>query len=72
MKTKSTTEPATDSILREVWRLKDENAATYGYDIDAIAAAARRHQEAHPQLVVRRAATDAEQIADGKPVKTHS
>ena len=42
-----------NDILAEVWRLKEENAAEHGYDIDAIAAAARENQKAHPKRIVR-------------------
>ena len=54
--TTTTTVDAND-ILAEVWKLKEENAAEYGYDIDAIAAAAREHQKAHPKRIVRIGAT---------------
>ncbi len=54
MKASSTNGATSDSILREVWMLKDENAAAHGYDVEAIAEAARRHQQAHGRDVVRR------------------
>jgi len=57
-----TTRPSED-VLAEAWKLKEENAAEYDYDIDAIAAAARKHQESHPHLIVRRSAAGAEQAA---------
>lgn len=49
-------------ILAEVWKIKDENAAEYGYDIQAIAMAARKHQGDHPDRIVRlkTSATDTE------------
>jgi hypothetical protein len=43
-----------DETMLEVWRLKEENAAAHGFDVDAIASAARKHQEAHSHRVVSR------------------
>ena len=57
MKASATNETTSDSILREVWMLMDENAAALGYDIEAIAAAARRHHAVHGRAVIRRPAT---------------
>ena len=58
MKPEAITEPTRDETMQEVWRLKEENAAAYGFDIDAIAAAARKHQDAHPHRVVSRHADE--------------
>ena len=33
-----------DSILREVWRIKDENAAKYGCDVRALGKALQKEQ----------------------------
>ena len=33
-----------DSILREMWRIKDENAAKYGYDVRALGKALQKEQ----------------------------
>jgi hypothetical protein len=33
-----------DSILREIWRIKDENAAKYGYDVRALGKALQEEQ----------------------------
>jgi len=52
MKTDRCPTTAIEDILAEVWKLKDENAAQYGYDIQAIARAAREHQESHPDRIV--------------------
>ena len=43
-----------ESLLEEVRRLKQENAAEYGFSIRAIGEAARRHQAAHPERVISR------------------
>lgn len=68
MRTETRTTAPLDDILADVWRLKDENAAEHGYDIQAIALAARKHQSSHPDRVVQLAspAKDAEpkQAAD--------
>ncbi len=63
MKTETSTTRPSEDVLADVWKLKEENAAEYDYDIDAIAAAARKHQESHPHLIVRRSTTGAEQTA---------
>ena len=61
MKTETYPMPMED-ILADVWRLKDENATEHGYDIQAIAMAARKRQDSHPDRIVRLAspAKDAE------------
>jgi len=43
-----------DSIVHEVRRLKEENAAEYGFNVRAIGMAARRHQQEHPERIVSR------------------
>ena len=55
------TDQKPDSIIREVRRLKEENAAVYGFDIHKIAAAARARQREHPERMVSRIPLDAEQ-----------
>ena len=54
MKTETYSVAPSEDILADVWRLKEENAAEYGFDIEAIARAARKHQDSHPERVVRR------------------
>jgi hypothetical protein len=46
-----------NSILEEVWRIKDQLAAESGYDVDRFFAQLRAWSEAHPHpgLVVRHA-----------------
>jgi len=53
-----------DSIVMEVRRLKEENAAEHGYDARAIGAAARRNQQEHPERIVSREGRDADQEGD--------
>ena len=53
MKPKAT-DVCRDETMQEVWRLKEENAAAYGFDVDAIAAAASEHQRTHPHRIVSR------------------
>lgn len=66
MKPESATGPCCDKTMLEVRRLKEENAAAHGFDIDAIAAAARKHQEAHRHRVVsRHGDQDLNQTDDG-------
>ena len=55
-----------DSIVLEVRQLKEENAAEYGFNARAIGAAARRHQQEHPERIVSREYSDAEDGA-GQP-----
>ena len=64
----TTTEKKTDSIILEVRRLKEENAAEYGFDIRAIAAAAQARQREHPERMVTRIPTDAEQAHGDQPL----
>jgi hypothetical protein len=64
---KTTTRNQQDSIVLEVRRLKEENAAEYGFNARAIGAAARLHQQDHPERIVSREQPVAEQGVDGKP-----
>lgn len=43
-----------ESLVAQVRRLKEENAAEHGYNIRAIGAAARLHQQEHPERIVSR------------------
>lgn len=52
MKTEIEHEP--DSIIRQVRRLKEENAAEHGFDLRRIAASARSRQKLHPERMVSR------------------
>lgn len=44
-----------DEIVREVQRIKEEHAAQYGYDIDAMVRALREMQQKSGRKVVTRA-----------------
>ena len=48
----------TQSVIMEVCRLKEENAAAYGYDIRKIAKAAQKRQFEHPDRMVTRIPID--------------
>jgi len=61
MKIETTMVPRPDETMSEVWKLKEENAAAHDFDMDAIAAAARKNQKAHSHRIVSRHAADAEQ-----------
>lgn len=63
------TEQKPDSIIMEVRRLKEENAAEHGFDLRMIAAAARTRQREHPERMVTRIPPNAEQ-AHGDPPLT--
>ena len=69
---KTTPRTQEDSIVLEVRRLKEDNAAEYGFDARAIGAAARRHQQAHPERIVSREYHTAEQGASGDGEKPPS
>jgi len=58
------TEQRPDSIITEVRRLKEENAAEHGFDLRKIAAAARIRQREHPERVVTRIPPNAEAHGD--------
>ena len=47
-------EQSMDSIIMEVRRLKEENAAEHGFDIRKIAEAARARQREHPERMFTR------------------
>jgi hypothetical protein len=51
---KTEIEHESDSIVRQVRRLKEENAAEHGFDLRRIAAAARSRQKLHPERMVSR------------------
>ncbi len=57
-----------DSIIMEVRRLKEENAAEYGFDLRKIAAAARARQRTHPQRMVSRIPANAELAHGDQPL----
>ena len=64
MTTKTDIEQESDSIIARVRRLKEENAAEYGFDVRAIAAAAQARQREHPERIVTRIPSEAEQDKD--------
>jgi hypothetical protein len=41
-----------DAVVAEVRRIRDEHAARFNYDVEAIAADLRKREEEHPELVV--------------------
>ncbi len=57
----TTIEQSTDSIIMEVRRLKEENAAEHGFDLRKTAEAARARQREHPERMVTRIPLDADQ-----------
>ncbi len=61
-------EQETDSIIQRVRRLKEENAAKHGFDIRAIAAAAQAKQRQHPERMVTRIPTNAEEAHGDQPL----
>ncbi len=50
-------EETKDSIIEDVRRLKEQNAAKHGYDFRKIAEAARANQRQHPERMVTRIPT---------------
>ncbi|MEM9479500.1 MAG: hypothetical protein AAGA58_07595 [Verrucomicrobiota bacterium] len=64
----TTIERPTDSIIAEVRRLKEENAAEHGFDLRKIAAAARARQREHPERMVTRIPPNAEQADGDQPL----
>jgi hypothetical protein len=64
----TTIERKPDSIIMEVRRLKEENAAEHGFDLRKIAAAARTRQREHPQRMVTRIPPNAEQAHGDQPL----
>lgn len=63
----TSTKPREESLVQEVRRLKEENAAEYGFNIRAIGEAARRHQQDHPERIVSRESKKPEEARPGKP-----
>ena len=61
-------EEKTDSIIAQVRRLKEAHAEKHGFDLRAIAAAARANQRKHPERIVTRIPTDAEQAHGDQPL----
>ena len=64
----TTIEQKPDSIITEVRRLKEENAAEHGFDLRKIAAAARIRQREHPHRMVTRIPPHAEQAHGDQPL----
>jgi len=54
----------TESIIMEVRRLKEDNAAEHGFDLRKIAEAARARQREHPERMVTRIPVNAEAHGD--------
>jgi hypothetical protein len=52
-----------DSILREIWRIKDANAAKYGFDVRAIGKALQAEQRRSGRKMVSRPAKGAKVAA---------
>ena len=64
----TTIEQSAESIILEVRRLKEENAAEHGFDLRKIAEAARERQREHPERMVTRIPKDAEQAHRDQPL----
>ena len=64
----TTIEQKPDSIIMEVRRLKEENAAEHGFDLRKIATAARARQSEHPHRMVTRVPPNAEQAHGDQPL----
>lgn len=58
------TDEKTDSIIEQVRRMKEANAAKHKFDVRAIAAAAQVNQRKHPERMVTRIAANAEAHGD--------
>lgn len=54
-----------ESIIEHVRSLKEENAAEYGYSLEAIIASARERQEASGRRIIR--LNKGEQVAGHEP-----
>jgi hypothetical protein len=63
---KTEIEHESDSIVRQVRRLKEENAAEHGFDLRRIAAAARSKQKLHPERMVSRMPVDEKPVPAGQ------
>ncbi len=61
-------EEDTESIIARVRRMKEANAEKHGFDPRAIAAAARANQRKHPERIVSRIPSDAEQAHGDLPL----
>ena len=64
----TTIEQSAESIILEVRRLKEENAAEHGFDLRKVAEAARERQREHPERMVTRIPEDAEQAHEDQPL----
>ena len=64
----TSTEVKPDSIILEIRRLKEENAAEHGFDLRKIAAAARTRERQHPERMVTRIPPNAEQAHGDQPL----
>lgn len=53
----------TDEIIREVWRVKDEFAKQFNYDIEALAAELQKRQKESGRKVVNLEKESADQTA---------
>lgn len=61
-------EQETESIIQQVRRLKEENAAEHGFDVRAIAVAAQKKQRQHPERMVSRIPKNAEKAHREQPL----
>ena len=68
MQTNANNNYTTDSIIREVRCLKEDNAAEYGFDIRMIAAAVQLKQRQHPERIVTRILSDVEKKYGKQPL----
>lgn len=64
----TTIEQNTESIIMEVRRLKEENAAEHGFDLRKIAETARARQREHPERMVTRIPANAEKTHGDQPL----
>ena len=63
----TTIQQSAESIILEVRRLKEENAAEHGYDLRRLAEAARERQREHPERMITRISNDAEKAHRDQP-----
>ena len=61
-------EEDTESIVAQVRRLKEANAEKHGFDLRAIAEAARANQRKHPERIVTRIPTNEDQAHGDQPL----
>ena len=63
-----------ETPIEEIWRIRDELSAEYGYDVHRIFAALREEEKVHGDLLVRvvprRAAEDVAMVLREEPPKT--